>query len=128
MSWKALVASNIKVLKREKGWTQDKLAEEASCSKGVVRDLEAGNGSASIDMLSKIAEALGVTASDLLKDPNIKTTSAPRLTVKGLASKMVCIPDEVYDLAEKIGNNEKAWADIKSVMRAYIPEAKEKKA
>lgn len=63
--WLENVSKNIKHLKDVRGWSQDDLAENAGCSKSVVRDLEAKRANASVNMLSKIADALEVDIADL---------------------------------------------------------------
>lgn len=51
-------------LRRERGWTQEKLAEECGVGIRTIQRLEAGSD-ASLDTLSMVAEALGVPVRDL---------------------------------------------------------------
>ena len=51
-------------LRRERGWTQEKLAEECGVGIRTIQRLEAGND-ASLDTLSRVASALGVAVREL---------------------------------------------------------------
>lgn len=133
--WAKIVSINIKRLKTEKGWSQDYLAEKAECSKSVVRDLEAGNGSASLDMLTKIASALDVRVADLLKDnpnePKIKpfaeTLPVDRLMIL-LNKKFSSIPKDIYDLAENFGPGHEVWDQVRVTFEDAVKELEEKNA
>jgi len=61
------VARNLRRLRTEKGWSQEELAFRAKVDRSYVSQLETGGYSASVTMLGKLAKALGVDASDLLK-------------------------------------------------------------
>jgi transcriptional regulator with XRE-family HTH domain len=52
----------------EKRWTQDQLAEKAKIARTSVVRLEAPGGSARIETVKKLAEALGVTEDELMGD------------------------------------------------------------
>ena len=112
--WKKAVASNIKRLKGIHGMSQDLLAEEAGCSKSVIRDLEAGIGSASLDMLTKISQALGVKLNEILDDGGPKTML--ELPVSKTLQKMMSIPDFLYEEAQKFGVNHGVWDRVRIIL------------
>ena len=61
------LAKNILDLRNKKKWTQGKLAFEANTTSKCISDLELGKRNVKIDTISKIANSLGVTLSDLVK-------------------------------------------------------------
>lgn len=63
------LANNILKFRNNKKWTQEQLAFEANTTSKCISDLELGKRNVKIDTLSKIAKALGVKLSDLVK-PN----------------------------------------------------------
>lgn len=60
------VALNIQDLRRERGLSQEELALRAGVNRGYMGKLENAKYAASLDMLERIAAALGVDASALL--------------------------------------------------------------
>lgn len=60
------VALNIQDLRRERGLSQEELALRAGVNRGYMGKLENAKYAASLDMLEKVAAALGVDASALL--------------------------------------------------------------
>lgn len=61
------VALNIQDLRRARGLSQEELALRADVNRGYMGKLENAKYAASLDMLEKIARALGVDPSTLLK-------------------------------------------------------------
>ena len=55
-------------LRLAKGWSQNRLSEEAGLSQTYISYLEAGTKSPTIKTLEKIAQALGVSISALLEE------------------------------------------------------------
>jgi transcriptional regulator with XRE-family HTH domain len=61
------LGSNLKRLREAKGLSQEKFAFEARVHRTYVSDLERGARNPTISIVDKLAQALGVTASDLLR-------------------------------------------------------------
>jgi transcriptional regulator with XRE-family HTH domain len=61
-----LLAERIKALRSAKGWSQEQLAERASIQRSYLADLERGYRNPSVRTLVKVANALGVSPSELL--------------------------------------------------------------
>lgn len=61
-----IVGENIRLLRRSKGLSQEKLAEMAGVSGSYIGYLERGERTPSLDLLAKIAEALDVELTMLL--------------------------------------------------------------
>jgi transcriptional regulator with XRE-family HTH domain len=71
------LGENIKRVRLQKQWTQPALAERANISKGYIYMLESGEMSnPSLEMLFKIANALGTTIADLVGEAHIAVTSS----------------------------------------------------
>ena len=60
---------NLKHFRSKKGWSQEQFAFEAQVHRTYISDLERGARNPSIQMLDKLAVALGVTASELITEP-----------------------------------------------------------
>lgn len=64
------IASNLKRLRKEKGWSQEFMAEAADFHRTYVSQLERCITNISVDGLEQLALALGVDIIDLLAEPN----------------------------------------------------------
>ena len=64
------LANNLKALRLKKNLSQEGLAFEAGLHRTFVAHVERGVRNISIDNIDRIANALGTTASELLKGPN----------------------------------------------------------
>ena len=60
-------AANLRRLRHEKGLSQDDLAYEAEVSRSYLSQLEKGAFYASLKIIGKLAEALGIESDELLK-------------------------------------------------------------
>ena len=64
-----MFAANLRRLRHEKGLSQDDLAHEAEVSRSYLSQLEKGAFYASLKIIGRLAEALGVEPAELLKSP-----------------------------------------------------------
>lgn len=64
------LANNLKALRLKKSLSQEGLAFEAGLHRTFVAHVERGVRNISIDNIDRLANALGTTASELLKAPN----------------------------------------------------------
>ncbi len=62
------LGERIRARRKELGWTLERLAKEANCSKGYLCDLEKGRRSVGADLLLSIGKALGVPLEHLVND------------------------------------------------------------
>jgi transcriptional regulator with XRE-family HTH domain len=69
MKLRALVARNIRSYRMERGWSQERLAHEAGVTAAYVGHLERQRYAASVDVLEKLAGALGIDPAQLLAKP-----------------------------------------------------------
>lgn len=66
-SLRATLASNLKALRYQREFSQEDLAAAANIDRTYVSALERAKYAASVDMLERLAKALGVPAADLLR-------------------------------------------------------------
>ncbi|BCH27842.1 hypothetical protein MesoLjLb_76270 [Mesorhizobium sp. L-8-3] len=63
------MAVNLRRIRHDKSMTQEELADRAGLSARYIGAIERANKSASVTVLGRIAEALGVDAAVLIKRP-----------------------------------------------------------
>ena len=66
------VARKIKKLRTERGYTMEKLADLANCSKAYISQIEKGLVQPSVSILSRLASALEVSVSEIFRDTSIR--------------------------------------------------------
>jgi len=64
---KQIVARNLRRFRHERKLSQEELSFQAKVDRSYISQLETGVYSASVTMLAKLAKALGVEVSELLK-------------------------------------------------------------
>ena len=69
MDLRDVFAANLRRLRHEKGLSQDDLAYEAEVSRSYLSQLEKGAFYASLKIIGRLAEAIGVEPAELLKLP-----------------------------------------------------------
>jgi transcriptional regulator with XRE-family HTH domain len=69
MDLREVFATNLRRLRHEKGLSQDDLAYEAEVSRSYLSQLEKGTFYASLKIIGRLAEALGVEPAELLRLP-----------------------------------------------------------
>jgi len=62
-----VLARNVRVFRELKGWSQEELAERADVHRTYVSQVERGLRNPTIVIVERLAKALKMTASDLLK-------------------------------------------------------------
>jgi len=62
------VARNLKRLRREKGMSQEELADRAEINRNYVGMVERSENAATVDLLEKLAEALGAKPVDFFRE------------------------------------------------------------
>jgi len=63
-----IIGERIKNKRKEKGWTQEQLAEKAGMHPTYVGKMERGDKSATLDSLEKVVNALDLSYVELFKD------------------------------------------------------------
>jgi len=62
------VARNLKHLRQEKGMSQEELADSAEINRNYVGMVERSENAATVDMLEKLADALGAKPIDFFRE------------------------------------------------------------
>lgn len=60
-------AQSVRQRRKENGWSQERLAEEAALHRTYISGVERGTRNVSIDNIEKIGRALGADPADLLR-------------------------------------------------------------
>jgi len=66
--YRKTLGDNIRAFRKNLKWSQEKLAEEAELHHNYIGDVERGEENVSVDALMRIAGALNVRLSDLVKN------------------------------------------------------------
>jgi transcriptional regulator with XRE-family HTH domain len=74
MDLREVFAANLRRLRNAKGVSQDELAYEANVSRSYLSQLEKGTFYASLNVVGRLSEALGVEPAELLKTPHKRTS------------------------------------------------------
>jgi transcriptional regulator with XRE-family HTH domain len=77
------IAANVRRARERKNLTQESLAESASVDIRYLQRVERGTINLSIDVLSALSEALGVTPATLLRPAKLKPPKVGRPKKKG---------------------------------------------
>ena len=64
---KDIVATNVRRLRNERGWTQEDLAEQVGLSARYVGQIEGAQASMSVTVLGRLADVLNVDPRELVK-------------------------------------------------------------
>ena len=66
--YRKVLGENIRSYRRKLGWSQIKLAEKSDLHHNYIGDIERGEENVSVDALMRIATALKINLSDLMRD------------------------------------------------------------
>lgn len=88
----ATVGERIKEVREERGWTQEKLADEANISKSFLSEVENKGKNISLDLLLRVASALNASL-EYLATGDVE---------QGTSRKPVVIPRELSQAAEEL--------------------------
>ena len=88
----ATVGERIKLVREARGWTQEKLADEAKISRGFLSEVEKHGKNISLDLLLRIATALGASVGYLATGDGDQPGER----------KPIMIPPELSQAAEKM--------------------------
>lgn len=72
------VSTHLRQARQQRGWSQEKLANEAGISRRMLINIEAGESNVSLATLDKLAHALGLTFVDLVTPPGSSSFQAVR--------------------------------------------------
>ncbi|MDO1559541.1 helix-turn-helix transcriptional regulator [Brevundimonas sp. 2R-24] len=76
---RALVAWNLRKLRTERSISQEKLAADTGVDRAYVGELERGRGNATVDLLERLAQVLGVPLGEFFVEPEASSLPPPAL-------------------------------------------------
>ena len=76
MDFKLLVGEQVRKVRRLRGMTQERLAEQSGLSLSYVSDVERSQRNISLESLGKIIDALGIKPAQLFEDDGIPDDSS----------------------------------------------------
>ncbi len=79
MEIRDILALNLRTLRQARGVSQEELAHRAEVDRTYVSSLERSVYAAGIDVLDRLAKALGVEAADLLKPPSARSETVKKV-------------------------------------------------
>lgn len=71
VGWISLIGDNIRIYRKAKGWSQEKLAQESGLAKISIGNYERGDRCPTLESLQKMAEALAISLLDLTAESEI---------------------------------------------------------
>jgi transcriptional regulator with XRE-family HTH domain len=74
MNGRSLLAWNLRALRTERDLSQERLALDAGVARAWISELEREQGNTSIDLLDRLAAALGVPIKALFEEPGLNAT------------------------------------------------------
>jgi transcriptional regulator with XRE-family HTH domain len=74
----AILTRNLRVLRQERGWSQEVMAERCGLHRTYVGAIERGERNVTLITLQEIAFALGVTAAELISEQPSKRAKPAR--------------------------------------------------
>lgn len=92
------VSENIKRLRKERGWTQSRLAMEAHVSQQAVSFIESRRNEPSMEMIRALAKAFGVQASELIGEDMEEVSQE----LTGQELKLIRIFRQLNDLGKSL--------------------------
>lgn len=64
----AILAHNLRKLRHQHGWSQEAMAEKCGLHRTYIGAIERGERNITLETLQELAQALGVTAAELITD------------------------------------------------------------
>lgn len=106
-------------IRKEMRLTQEAMAEKLGVHVQTIRDYEKGRRRPSIEKLEDIANRLGISSRDLFKG-EVDAGAVIPFPMTKVVKMLSSIPDEVYDLAQKVPVNDDIWKTVKISLRIAI--------
>ena len=72
------MGSNIKRLRRQRGWTQTDLAQRIGCTQGIITAYENNLKRPSLEKITQLAKVLDVSTDELIGHTQMKSQAAPK--------------------------------------------------
>jgi transcriptional regulator with XRE-family HTH domain len=121
-----ILAQRIKRFRKARGMSQEDLSEKSRLSIGTIKLVETQKRWPSPENMEAIATGLGITVSELFGGQAQGKDKAISEPVSVFAKKLLNIPDDAWDLIQKLGDAKSdVWVDVKSLLEEQIEHDKE---
>lgn len=117
---KLVLTQNIKSRRKQLKINQDELAERSGLSLGYIKNIERGVSWPSPESFEAISKGLEISIGDLLEDVSSGKTAVYVAPVSEMVKRLVCVPDDIYDLAMKVKLDDSAWDTVRSALEIAI--------
>ncbi len=101
-----MLGGRIKALRSAKNFTQEQVADQIGISRQKYARIESGVNSVTLDILSKVAEVLGVTVGDITRVLDENPVVAYRAGAEGESSK------KIFDMLDLFYANKHMYAKL----------------
>ena len=101
-----MLGSRIKALRSAKNFTQEQVADQLGVSRQKYARIESGVNSVTLDILSKVAEVLGVTVGDITRVLDESPVVAYRAGEESTSSK------KIFDMLDLFYANKHMYAKL----------------
>lgn len=108
----------VKRLRSEAGLSQVALANLAGLSVKMIKDIENGRRGGSVSTMQALARSFEIPLEDLVGKENPEAKKVSVFNTRKMIKAMGNIPDEVYELALKVGPDNNAWEFVKQTLAA----------
>lgn len=105
--------------------TQESLAAAAGISFQTIKDIESGRTGGGLKSLTRIAKALDITIEELKGEAEPIVEKVVKFKVSKMARYIASIPDDVYEMAVKLGSGpeaQDAWEGVRAALENGLRE------
>lgn len=112
-----IVCKNFKRLVDSSGKTKREIAQQMGVSEATLQRWKSGASFPELPNIEKLASILGVDESEFYLSSESEVKLMP---VSGAIKKALLIPDDIFELAQKLSVNDEAWGMVKIVLEVAI--------
>ena len=110
-------ASNLREARKLSGMTQQGLADMIRVNVQTIRDLEAGRRGPSMGMIGKLADAFNLGPDAFFRNNLGNSVAHIQAPVSSVLKRLERIPDDIYNLAAEIGDDQEGWEMVRVVLQ-----------
>lgn len=114
----AIFSKNLVTIRKASGYASaESFAEALGISLRALQRYESGDRMPSSEKIEQIAEKLGREPQDFFRTEEGRVRVLP---VSEMVKRLVCVPDDIYDLAMKVKLDDSAWDTVRSALEIAI--------
>lgn len=116
-----VIATNLREARESAGLSREALAKKAGITAQTIYDVENENRKPSLTVLDSLAKELGLPISELLKgSPATQVIKMKPVPLKKILTGLANIPQDVYEMIEKVEEANEAWDTVRSALEIAI--------